>query len=36
MKPYAEAIKVWEVEPEVGNVARPELIDPAMAYQMSF
>jgi hypothetical protein len=33
MKPYAEAIKVWEVEPEVGNVGRPELIDLAMAYR---
>jgi hypothetical protein len=30
MKPYAEAIEAWEVEPEVGNVGRPELeVSPA-------
>ena len=33
MKPYAEAIEAWEVEPEVGNVGRPKLMDLAMAYR---
>jgi hypothetical protein len=33
MKPYAEAIEAWKVEPGVGNVGRPELMDLAMAYR---
>jgi hypothetical protein len=36
MKPYAEAIEAWKVEPGVGNVGRPELMGPVNGLQMSF